>query len=163
MLGGDVFILNNPLLIKEYTINNSRYILIELPHNYIPNKSKEMLFSLEMQGLCPIITHPERKLAIMQNPNLLLDLLYGNVLVQITAGSLIGDFGRDEQQACARYILPKGAVHFIATDAHSSEYRRPILSEGVKHAEKIIGKERAKKLVWDNPDAVLRDKPILPG
>ena len=83
LLGGDVFIMNNPMLIKDYTINDSRYILIEFPHNYLPNKSKDILFTLAIQGLCPIITHPERNIAIMKNPNLLLDLLYGNILVQM--------------------------------------------------------------------------------
>ena len=162
LLGGDVFALLNPLRLKDYTINNSHYILIEFPHNYLPSNSREMLFSLAIQGLCPIITHPERNLAIMKKPDLLLDMLYGNVLVQITAGSLTGEFGRNEQ-ACASYLLQKGAVHFIATDAHSSDFRRPVLSEGLKHAGKIIGKESAKKLVWDNPGAVLKDEPILPS
>ena len=49
LLGGDVFALNNLSLIKDYTINNSRYILIEFPHNYMPGNSKEILFSLAMQ------------------------------------------------------------------------------------------------------------------
>jgi protein-tyrosine phosphatase len=160
LLGADVFALLNPSCLKDYTINNSRYILTEFPHNYLPSNSREILFSLAIQGLCPIITHPERNLAIMKKPDLLLDMLYGNVLVQITAGSLTGEFGRDEQ-ACASYLLRKEAVHFIATDAHSTDFRRPVLSEGLKHAGKIIGKERAKKLVWDNPEAVLNDQPLI--
>ena len=160
LLGGDVFALLNPSHLKDYTINNSRYILIEFPHNYLPSNSREILFSLAIQGLCPIITHPERNLAIMKKPDLLLDMLYGNVLVQITAGSLTGEFGRDEQ-ACARYLFRKEAVHFIATDAHSTDFRRPVLSNGLKIAGKIIGVERAKKLVWDNPGAVINDQPLF--
>ena len=125
LLGGDVFALLNPTYLKDYTINSSRYILIEFPHNYLPTNSKEILFSLAMQGFCPVITHPERNLGIMKKPEALLDMLYGNVLVQITAGSLTGEFGLEEQ-ACAFYLLKKDAVHFIATDAHSSAARRPI-------------------------------------
>jgi protein-tyrosine phosphatase len=161
LLGADVFALLNPSCLKDYTINNSRYILIEFPHNYLPRNSKEILFALAMQGFCPIITHPERNLAIMKKVGLLFDMLHSNVLVQITAGSLTGEFGRDEQ-ACASYLLRKEAVHFIATDAHSADFRCPVLSEGLQFAAKIIGKERAKKLVCDNPDAVLKDEPILP-
>jgi protein-tyrosine phosphatase len=160
LLGGDVFALLNPTRMKDYSINNSRYVLIEFPHNYMPIKSKEILFCLAMQGVCPIITHPERNPTIMKKPDLLLDMLYGNVLVQITAGSLTGEFGCDKQ-ACANYLLQKNAVHFIATDAHSSEFRRPVLSEGLEYAGKIIGKERAMKLVTDNPIAVIKDQPLL--
>ena len=43
------------------------------------------------------------------------------------------------------------------------DFRRPVLLEGLKWAGKIVGKKRAKKFVWDNPYAVLKDKPILPG
>ena len=161
LLGGDVFALIDPSRLKDYTINNSRYILIEFPYNYMPSNTKEILFSLALQGVWPIITHPERNLAIIKKPSLLFDMLYGNVLVQITAGSLTGEFGRDEQ-ACASYLLQKEAVHFIATDAHSTGFRRPVLSDGLNVARKIIGEERAKKLVWDNPSAVLKDEPILP-
>lgn len=160
LLGGDAFALLDPWRLKKYTINNSRYILIEFPHNYLPSKSREILFSLALQGLCPIITHPERNSAIMNKPDLLFDMLNGNALVQITAGSLTGEFGHNEQ-ACAIYLLKKSAVHFIATDAHSTDSRRPVLSNGLKHAEKILGLEKAKKLVWDNPSAVVNDEPIL--
>jgi len=160
LLGGDVFALLSPSRLKDYTINNSRYILIEFPHNYLPSNSKEILFSLAMHGLCPIITHPERNQAIMKRPDLLFDMLYGNVLVQITSGSLTGEFGLHEQ-ACAIYLLKKEAVHFIATDAHSTDSRRPELSNGLKLAGKIIGMENAMKLVWDNPCSVLKDEPIL--
>ena len=161
LLGADVFALLSPSRLKNYTINKSRYILVEFPHTYLPNKSKEILFSLAVNGFCPIITHPERNAAIINRPDLLLDMLYGNVLVQITAGSLTGDFGHDEQ-ACACYLLKKGAVHFIATDAHSTNSRRPILSDGLMYAEKIIGMEKAMKLVWDNPYSVLNDERIIP-
>jgi len=160
--GGDVFALAPPSQLKDYTVNNSRYILLEFPRNYLPTNFKEILFSWALEGLCPIITHPERNLTIMKKPDLLLDMLHGNVFVQITAGSLTGKFGRDEQ-ACSSYLLQKKAVHFIATDAHSNEYRRPILSRGLKQAEKIVGKGMAMKLVLDNPSAVLNDEPILLG
>jgi protein-tyrosine phosphatase len=160
LLGGDVSALLSPSHLQDYTINNSSYILIEFPHNYLPSNSKEILFSLAMQGFYPIITHPERNASIMRKPDLLFDMLHGNVLVQITAGSLTGEFGHVEQ-ACASYLLQKGAVHFIATDAHSAHLRRPVLSKGLQHAEKIIGTEKAKKLVWDNPSAVLKDAPVL--
>ena len=158
--GGDVSALLNPSSLKDYSINKSRYILIEFPHNYLPSNNREILFSLAMHGFCPIITHPERNAAIMKKPQLLLGMLDGNVLVQITAGSLTGDFGLDEQ-ACAGYLLKKDAVHFIATDAHSTVSRRPLLSRGVAHAGKIIGMEKAMKLVCDNPAAVLKDEPVL--
>ena len=158
--GGDVSVLLHPTFMRNYTINNSRYILVEFPHHYLPNNSKEILFALAIQGLCPIITHPERNSSIIENPDKLLDMLHGNVLVQITAGSLCGEFGRDAQ-ACAIHLLRKDVVHFLGTDAHDVEYRRPVFSEGLQVAQKIIDKDKALKLVQDNPWAVLADQPFL--
>lgn len=54
----------------------------------------------------------------------------------------------------------KGAVHFIASDAHSAKIRRPGLSEAVSVAEKIVGKEKARMLVEDNLFAVITGKPL---
>ena len=63
-------------------------------------------------------------------------------------------------KACARFLLQKGVVSFIASDAHSAGYRRPVLSEGVKAAGKIIGREEALKLVTINPKAMLAGEKI---
>ncbi len=158
--GGDVSALNEPDTLQDFTINNSRYILIEFPHSYMPNNSRDILFNLSVRGFCPIITHPERNLSVMQNPDKFLGILNGNALVQITAGSLTGEFGRNEK-SCALHLLRKGVVSFIATDAHSADFRKPILSAGLKVAQKVIGMEKARKLVTDNPSAVLHDLPVV--
>lgn len=104
-------------------------------------------------------THPERNLSIMKNPNLLFELREAGSFIQITAGSLTGTFGVDMQE-CALYLLKRRVVSFIATDAHSSHQRRPILSGGLKVAERIIGKEKAALLVTVNPEAVLAGRPL---
>ena len=75
-------------------------------------------------------------------------------LVQLTAESLTGGFG-PESKACARYLLQKKMVHFLASDGHSADWRPPVLSAGVKAATKIVGKDEARKLVFDNPSNVI--------
>lgn len=157
--GADVYALLDPALLHPYTINNTDYILIEFPHSHLPKNAKEVLFRLIMAGFLPIITHPERNPSIIRNPELLFDLLGSGALVQITADSLAGTFG-PEKQACARYLLQHDVVQFIATDAHSSQYRRPILSAGLKNATKIIGKEKAQRLVSLYPEAVISGRPV---
>lgn len=157
--GADVSAMLDTSLMEGYTINNTSYILIEFPHTYLPGNTKEILFRMMMRGYRPIITHPERNLSILADPRFLFALLDTGLLVQITAGSLTGSFGIDIQE-CALYLLKKGVVSFIASDAHSSLERRPILSGGLKVAEKIIGKERAFRLVSLNPGMVLKGEPV---
>ena len=120
-------------------------------HGNLPGKG--------FQGLIPIITHPERNPSVIRDPEKLFSLLARNVYVQITGDSLTGNFGHQIQE-CAFYLLKKGAVHFIASDAHSEKVRGPVLSEAAKVAEKIVGKENARMLVNDNPLAVILGKDI---
>ena len=51
-------------------------------------------------------------------------------------------------------------VHFLATDTHRPERRPPILSKGRDAAARIIGAERAHKLVEDNPRYVVNGEPV---
>lgn len=155
--GADVFALLDPRLLFEFSINHTNYILIEFPHSHLPKTAKEILYRLVINGFRPIITHPERNPSILRNPDLLFHLLDGNSFVQITAGSLTGGFGRNEQE-CARYLLKKGVVDFIASDAHGVEYRPPVLSHALEAAAKIIGRKEAEKLVFANPEAVVEGK-----
>ena len=157
--GADVNAILDLSLLEGYTINNTDYILIEFPHSHLPKNAKEILFNMIIKGYRPIMTHPERNLSVIKNPDSLFELLDTGLLVQITADSLRGAFGVDIQE-CACYLLKRGAVNFIATDAHSSYQRRPILSEGLKVAERIIGKEKAANLVTLNPEAVLMGRPL---
>lgn len=155
--GGDVSSLFLPPDPTPYTLHNGPYILIEFPHSHLPANAGELLFNLSISGFIPIITHPERNLGVVRKPERLLDLIDSNIKVQLTADSLTGLFGKDVA-ACARFLLKKKIVHFLATDAHSPDYRRPILTKGLKIAGQILGKEEALKLVTTNPAAVIEGR-----
>lgn len=157
--GAEVYAPIDPLLLDGYTINKSRYILIEFPYTHLPKNAGSLLFKLAARGFRPIICHPERNPSVIRDPDLLLKLMDSNIRVQITAGSLSGSFGLREME-CACYLLERGAVSFIATDAHSAKQRPPILSKGVKIAARIIGREKAMTLVTSNPAAVLAGKAL---
>jgi protein-tyrosine phosphatase len=157
--GADVFVLNDISLLNEFTLNKSQYLLIEFPHTHMPISAKNMLFNLILNGFLPIISHPERNPSIIREPDLLLQLIDDNIFVQITANSLTGKFG-SKVKKCAIHLLKMGIVSFIASDAHSSNHRKPVLSKGLQIAEKIIGKDEAAKLVLANPEAVIAAKPL---
>ena len=120
---------------------------------------KEVLFKMMLKGYSPIITHPERNFSVMKDPDVLFELFNAGVLAQITADSVTGAFGIDIQE-CAYYLLKRGVTSFMASDAHSRYQRRPVLSEGLRVAEKIIGKEKAARLVTVNPAAVLAGRSL---
>lgn len=157
--GADISSVIAPAFLKDYTINGTGYLLLEFPHTHLPGNAREMIFKIIINGFLPIITHPERNPSIIKKPGIILDLIDSNTFIQITAGSLVGDFG-SEVRHCAIHLLKLGVVNFIATDAHSSSWRKPVLSEGLRVAEKIVGADTAYRLVMTNPESVIKGKPL---
>lgn len=141
------------------TIGETSYVLVEFPLGYLPSSTRDDLAVLTSQGFRPIIAHPERNVAILHNPDLLFDLLGEDIGVQLTAGSLIGEFGPTVRE-CAFYLLHQNIVDFIASDAHSSVRRIPLLSRAVGKAARIVGRVRANDMVTTNPQRVLDDKAL---
>ena len=152
--GAEVYAMANPTQLKARTIYSSRYVLIEFPLTHLPAEADQAIFNLRVNGFKPIIAHPERIPSVIDSPQRLANLLTGQVYVQLTAGSLTGSFGPGPEK-CARYLLKKGLVHFLATDSHGADFRRPVLSKGLKIASKLIGNREAQRLVYANPQAVL--------
>lgn len=157
--GADINVMLTTPMLEDYTINGTRYLLFEFPHTHMPGNAGQIIFNAMSDGLHPIITHPERNPSVIRDPDIIIDLRDTGPLVQITAGSLTGHFG-PESRECALYLLRKGAVDIIATDAHSNDDRRPVLSEGLQVAEKIVGREYASRLVEANPLAVIEGRQI---
>jgi protein-tyrosine phosphatase len=143
---------------KVTTIGDGgKYLLIEFPFNAIPYGAEEMLFQLMTRGITPIISHPERNLEVKQNPQRYCKMIQTGCLGQVTAMSLTGGFGPDSKRL-AEQLLSKGLVHIIASDAHSTDGRPPVLSPGVSAAAKILGEEEALRMVTEYPQAVLQGR-----
>ncbi len=140
--------------LQSHTIADSCYVLVEFPHQYLPEDAVETLYTLVQAGKKPIIAHPERNASVLRNPDLLRELVAVGGMVQLTAASVTGDFGPDIQH-CANYLLRNQLVHFLATDSHSPTFRKPVLSPARKAAARLIGREEADRLVVDNPKVIL--------
>ncbi len=143
----------------RYTINGSRYLLVELPNFMGPPVIWEQLKALIHARVCPIITHPERNLSLQWNVKGLKQWVQGGCLVQVTAQSFLGRFGPAAQGA-AESLMDDGLVHFVASDAHDCVDRRPDLSQAHEHVSSRWGRARAQRLFIDNPAAAIADAPI---
>jgi len=145
------------------TVNDQgRYLMIEFAFQGIPYQAEEALFQLMTNGITPIISHPERNMEIGQRPQRYDGMIRMGCLGQVTAMSLTGEFGPGVKRIAER-LLAKRLIHIIASDAHSLDGRPPILSAGVKAAEKIVGKKEAQKMVTEYPEAIIEGhKPDVP-
>jgi protein-tyrosine phosphatase len=136
------------------TLGDTRYVLVEPPHHTAPARLEDMFFGLLVAGYVPILTHPERLSWITAHYDLIQRLVHGGVWMQITAGSLAGTFGRQPVYWAER-MLDEGCVHIIATDAHDSKRRPPILGQGRDLAAKRVGSVEAEHLVLTRPRGII--------
>lgn len=144
---------------RAHTLNGSRYILLELPAFDYPLYTAEVVFSLQLRGLLPILAHPERNAVIQNDISRAARLAQRGVLIQLTADSLSPSADRDVRR-CAQELLRRGLVHLLASDAHNAGRRAPHLAAGVRAAARIVGQERARAMVTSVPEAMLGDREL---
>jgi protein-tyrosine phosphatase len=140
------------------SLAGGRYFLLEPPHTIAPPRFAESMFDFVAAGYTPVLTHPERLSWIKQHYAVFVALVKSGVWMQVTAGSLNGRFG-EAAKHFGEKMLDDGLVHLLATDAHSTRHRPPLLAEGRRAAEKFVGAEEAARLVFDRPQAILDNRP----
>ena len=144
---------------RPYCINQKDYLLVEFNEFSIPASMDQTLHELQLAGLHPVITHPERNAILRTRPERLHAWAAQGNYVQITAGSLTGVFG-PAAQALAWAWIGKGWVHFVSSDAHNTG-RRPLkLKFAFDEIAQQMGEEKAIALVIDNPRAAFDGVPL---
>lgn len=143
----------------KYTINRSRYLLVELADFLGPSIVWDQLKALINARMCPIITHPERNVFLQSNRKALKQWVQGGCLVQVTAQSFLGRFGPAAKRT-AGSLMNDDMVHFVASDAHDCVDRPPDLSKAYELVSSRWGRERARRLFVENPAAVIADEAI---
>src|SRR5699024_206620 len=103
-------------------INDTKYVFVEFSSTQVPRYAKQLLFDIQVAGYTPIIVHPERNQELMERPNRLYEFVRKGALTQITAGSLVGKFGKNIQKF-THQLIEANLTHFIASDAHNTTTR----------------------------------------
>jgi protein-tyrosine phosphatase len=143
----------------KYAINQKNYLLVELGDFAIPPSIDETLHHLQLAGISPIITHPERNNLLRARPERLYGWLHQGCYVQVTAGSLLGRFGKGATQWVEQW-LKEDRIHFFASDAHSLTGRPLRLREAYETVAALRSKEVADALFRDNPAAAFDGRPL---
>ena len=131
-------------------VNGYRIVLLEFPHQLIPVGSIRFVQSLLKNKIRPLIAHPERNKTVMAHPEKIDEFTEAGCWLQLTAGSLVGRFGANAQQA-AFQIIDAGWDCLLATDAHDIKNRPPLLSEGFAALKSRYGESTAQRMVIDRP------------
>jgi protein-tyrosine phosphatase len=134
------------------------YVLVELPTYDFPPYAQPQFLSLLSDNVIPVLAHPERNSRIIKNPELLFSLSRAGVLFQLSAGSLVGSFGRDAQ-GTAETLLASGLCHFVASDAHSDGIRGFRLKEAKQAVRRLLGEPSTEEIFEDNPARIVGPQP----
>ncbi|WP_367369846.1 tyrosine-protein phosphatase [Pediococcus parvulus] len=141
---------------------SNRYLILELPHNEVPEYTEKMLFALQTRGITPILVHPERNQGFMQDPDKLYEFVSQGCLTQLTASSYVGVFG-EHVQKFTEQIIDAGLGFVFASDAHNFEGRNFKMTQAFEKLEKSKGnrfaeiyQENAKRII-NGDDVILGD------
>lgn len=144
---------------KASTINNTRYLLFELPMNTKPLFVKEMVYELMQNGYIPIIAHPERYSYVQENIRYIEELAGMGVLFQSNYGSIIGMYGNRAKKTLKK-LLKNNLISFLGSDVHRTGQIYPKIPKTLKKLRKILSIEELEKLTTLNAQKVLKDEDL---
>jgi protein-tyrosine phosphatase len=133
--------------------NNHRYMLLEFPDAQIPIGSDRLVQKLIDLQITPVIAHPERNKGVMQTVDKLKPLLELGCKMQITASSLLGQFG-PLVESLAWKLIESGKVTAVASDCHNLAGRRPRMTEAAEKISQRIGFSEAQYLTHTGPNLI---------
>lgn len=162
-LGNEIYFSDNIIELLEQrkasTINDTSYVLFELPLNAEPMNLYDVVYEMLQYKLVPILAHPERYSYVQKDPDLIYDLIEKGVLMQANYGSIIGQYG-EKAQIIVRKFFENNMVHFLGSDVHRPNTIYPKIPQILREIESIIGSEKLEELTTKNPKLLLNNKKI---
>jgi protein-tyrosine phosphatase len=150
-------------LLEDDTImtlaDSGKFILLELPCQ-VSIDITPLLADLASMGVQCIIAHVERIAPFAARPQTLATWIDHFAHLQITASSLVGDFGPKVRRV-AWSLLNSGWVAFVATDSHDTHFRRPRMGAAFQLISARLGKDVARRVCIENPLRVVEGRDIV--
>ena len=163
-LGSEIYITEDMFELieqeKASTINNSRYILFELPMNSKTFLAKEIVYRAIEKGYLPIIAHPERYTYVQEDINYARELSNMGALFQSNYGSIIGMYGNHAKKTIYK-LLEDDLIQFLGSDVHREGQIYNKVPKILKKLEKVISKKKIEELTQINAEKVLNNENIL--
>jgi len=165
ILPGQKAIIHNHL-VQAYeqnavvTINQTtKYMLLQLSTDYTFSSTEQILYQLQLKGIVPIISEPERNAIFLEKPDHLYELVRKGAIVQLSAGSLTGQNGRKEKKAALSFIN-NGLAHVIASGVCGDTYEQYALPKAYDMLSKQFGTQALYKFI-ENADYIVEGKGIF--
>ena len=144
------------------TLNNMEtHILLELPPLFMMQGIIHIINQCADRGVTVIIAHPERNTTILKNMSVVSDLISAGALMQTTATSLTGGFGKRIKRFSEK-MISNDVVSFVASDIHPG--RKFKMRDAYEKTCKLTSSKTAEKLFLKNPEEILYSYPqVVPN
>lgn len=137
------------------TMAGSRYVLTEFSHRDDRRYIRDRVYSLLSNGYRPIIAHVERYPCMRKDVSFIRELTEMGAYIQVNADSIIGGNGFSVKLFC-RKLMKNGLLHFVGSDAHGPEYRRPRMKEAYSYMAEKMGRRYADTVFIKNPRKIIK-------
>ena len=155
----DIF---NIKFFEPYTLNKSRYILIEFDFRFTTEEDVDAWCDYLIScGLVPIIAHPERYEFVKKDISVIERLSEKGCLFQLNSGSVLGVFGEYEASVALKMLLC-GYADFLGSDAHDLRWRNTDMYVFLRDYPEAVSDEVLEKILFENPQRVVNNEPIKP-
>jgi protein-tyrosine phosphatase len=128
---------------RRFVLGTLPAVLMEVPFHGALSLAERLAEHIEATGLTPVIAHPERSEAVLDDPGLARGLGERGWLLQLNATSIVGYHGA-EVEANAWRLLDEGLADLVASDGHRRT--RPPELDGAYRAVRARLGERADAL-----------------
>ena len=162
-LGNEIYMTENIIKLleerKASTINDTSYVLFELPLNIEPMNLYDVIYEMQQYKLVPILAHPERYTFVQKEPELVYDLVEKGLLMQANYGSIIGQYGK-KAEMIVRKFFEGNLIHLLGSDVHRQNTIYPKIPQALSEINALIGEKKLEELTNINPSLVLQNKRI---
>lgn len=117
--------------IKKLCINDTDYMLLEMPYDRWPTSAVDWVYSLMHKGIKPVLAHIER---FFENQDMFDELFSMGVHCQVNADSFL-----EKNKKHIKYLIKNNAVHIIGSDCHSMGGRKSRILRAYEAIEKTYG------------------------
>ncbi len=139
------------------TLAGSRYLLVDFPAGVSFAVLRQGMDRLLQMGYTPVLAHAERYRALRFRLKWLAEFVAYGGLVQLNAGSAVGEFGKFEQKQFKK-IVQLGLAHVISSDGHNTDTRKPLMSVCLPVLEELTDPAAVRRLTWDNAYAIVHNE-----
>lgn len=133
--------------------DDTNYVFVEFPSSSVPRYASQLFFDMQVAGYQPVIVHPERNKAIIENPDLLYSFVKRGAFAQLTAASVCGKFGKKIKKY-SEQLIEANLAHLIASDAHNTTSRGFCMSEAYSEVRKNYGLDMVYMLSENAEDVI---------